>query len=312
MWRAAERGENAYMALFVPWYLHEPYRAPPPPAWRPPAKFADYGALHRLAPEQLYWAFLKNGEIAAADGLGADEPCWRFLQEYPADATEAFRVSNADSFISAQLVMQARRFAAPPQDHAATVLGCDFARGSRDWNWFVDRQGRRAGGRLNERFHSGDIEDIAGRLARAIDRVRPAMCFLDTGGGGAAVHDILKARGYGPRMSLVNFGAAPLDSRRWANKRAEMWGEMRAWLADPGGAQIPDDDALESELCAPGYRYNANQQVLLEDKESIRARIGSSTDGGDALALTFAQPVRPPAPRPSAAKTEGAYAVHGW
>ena len=31
---------------------------------------------------------------------------------------------------------------------------------------------------------------------------------------------------------------------------------------------------------------------MLEDKDDIRKRIGRSTDGGDAAALTFAAPVR--------------------
>jgi hypothetical protein len=312
MWRAAERGDSPYIALFVPWHRHDDYRAKVPTGWLPPPAFAEYGALYKLVPEQLYWAVGKNAEIAAADGLGGDEPCWRFRQEYPADAAEAFRAAQEDAFLAAQLVLRARKFAAPPQGHAAIVLGCDFARGARDWNWFIDRQGRQAGRLVNERFHSGDVEDIAGRLARLIDKVNIAMCFLDAGGGGAAVYDILRARGYGRCLSLVNFGAAPRDPRRYANKRAEMWGELRDWLADPGGAAIPDDDVLESELTAPGYKYNANQQVVLEDKDSIRARLGSSTDGGDALALTFAEPVRPKISQPRPAKAQSGYAIHGW
>jgi hypothetical protein len=230
----------------------------------------------------------------------------------PATAEEAFRADREESFIAAALIARGRRFAAPSQDHAAIVLGCDFARGQRDWNWFVDRQGRRVGGHLNERFHSDDYEDIAGRLARAIDRVKPLRCYLDHGGGGVAVHDMLRRRGYGRVLKLVNFGERPRDSRRWANRRAEMWGEMREWLADAGGAQIPDDDVLESELSAPRYRYNANQQIVLEDKESIRARLGLSTDGGDALALTFAEPLHAVPRVALPPRAESAYAVHGW
>ncbi len=312
MWRAAVAGENGYLALFVPWFEHDEYRAAPPAGWAPPDPFAAYGETHRLAPDQLRWAWAKNAELAGAAGLATDEPCWRFRQEYPADAGEAFRASRTDGFIPPHLVLRARDFTAPPQDHAALVLGCDFARGARDWNWFIDRQGRAAGAKVNERFHSDDTEDIAGRLARIVDRTGPVMCFLDAGGGGAAVYDILRARGYGRRLALVNFGAAPRDPRRWANKRAEMWGELRDWLADPGGASLPDDDVLDAELTAPGYKYNANQQVVLEDKETIRARLGSSTDGGDALALTFAAPVSAAAPPGTAPRAESGYAVHRW
>ncbi len=312
MWRAAEAGESGYFALFIPWFDHVEYRAAAPEGWAAPAPFAEYAAPHRLAPDQTYWAWSKNAEIAAAAGLDTDEPCWRFRQEYPADAGEAFRASGADGFIPPHLVLRARDFTAPPQDHAPVVIGCDFARGQRDWNWFIDRQGRAAGTKVSERFHSDDLEDIAGRLARLIDRVGAAMCFLDAGGGGAAVFDMLRARGYARRLALVNFGGAPRDPRRWANKRAEMWGELRDWLADPGGASVPDDDVLDAELTAPGYKYNANQQVVLEDKDSIRARLGSSTDGGDALALTFAAPVGLATAHRAAQRSDNRYAVHGW
>lgn len=312
MWQAAERRENGYGAVFIPWFHHEDYRTAPPDDWLPPPSFAEYGALHGLAPDRLFWAFRKNAELAGADGLSTEEPCWRFRQEYPADAGEAFRAGREDAFIRPELVLRARHFTAPSQAHAPLVLGCDFARGMRDWNWFIDRRGRACGRAVNERFHSGDIEDIAGKLARIIDRVKPAMCFLDTGGGGAAVYDVLKARGYGGRMCLVNFGAGARDQRRYANRRAEMWGEMRDWLADAGGADLPDDNVLDAELTAPGYRTNANQQIVLEDKESIRARIGGSTDGADALALTFAEPVRSKPDAARAARTDSGYTVHSW
>ncbi len=71
-----------------------------------------------------------------------------------------------------------------------------------------------------------------------------------------------------------------------------MWGDGRDWLADAGGAELPDDDVLHAEICAPGFKENANQQILLELKDKIRDRLGHSTDGGDAWALTFAAPVR--------------------
>jgi hypothetical protein len=312
MWRAAERRENGYGAVFIPWFEHEDYRASPPDGWSPPSAFAEYGALHGLAPDRLFWAFRKNAELAGADGLSTEEPCGRFRQEYPADAGEAFRAGQEDSFIRPELVLRARRHVAPPQTHAALVLGCDFARGNRDWNWFIDRQGRAAGRIVNERFHSDNVEDIAAKLGRIIEQARPALCFLDTGGGGSAVYDILKNRGHGPRLCLINFGAAPHDARRYANRRAEMWGDMRNWLAQEGGAELPDDDVLDTELTAPGFKYNSNQQIVLEDKESIRARINGSTDGADALALTFAEPVRPKTDAHKPAYADGHYSVLGW
>ncbi len=43
-------------------------------------------------------------------------------------------------------------------------------------------------------------------------------------------------------VTAVNFGSKASRDDRYANKRAEIWGRMREWLADPGGADIPDLD----------------------------------------------------------------------
>ena len=90
--------------------------------------------------------------------------------------------------------------------------------------------------------------------------------------------------------------------RLYANKRAEMWGELRDWLDDKAGVDIPDDDTLHTDLCAPIWgkgatRFNSNQQIVLEPKDRIKERLGCSPDGGDAAALTFAQPVHNPPQR---------------
>jgi hypothetical protein len=73
-----------------------------------------------------------------------------------------------------------------------------------------------------------------------------------------------------------------------------MWMRLRDWLADEGGADIPDDDALHADLVAPGFHYDMRQYFLLESKEDIRKRGLRSPDGGDALALTLASPVASP------------------
>jgi hypothetical protein len=55
-----------------------------------------------------------------------------------------------------------------------------------------------------------------------------------------------------------------------------------------------DDGAgirLASDLAAPGYHLNRRDKIVLESKESMAKRNVASPDDGDALALTFAQPV---------------------
>jgi len=60
---------------------------------------------------------------------------------------------------------------------------------------------------------------------------------------------------------------------------------------------IPDLDSLQADACGPGYGYDMNQRLLLESKERMRARGIRSPDEWDAVALTFAEPVKSPRPR---------------
>ncbi len=134
--------------------------------------------------------------------------------------------------------------------------------------------------------------EVTGLVAREIDRLDPAMTFIDVTGLGAGVYDRLRERGYRRIVTAVNFGSKARDDDRYANKRAEIWGRLCDWLADPGGADIPDSDELQSHLCAPGYGFDSNSRLLLEKKVDIRKRVGFSPDLGDALALTFAETIR--------------------
>jgi len=148
-------------------------------------------------------------------------------------------------------------------------------------------------------------------VAREIDRLAPEMTFIDMGSFGAAVYDRLAEQGYRRRLRGVNFGGAAREPRHYANRRAEIWGALRDWLADPGGAELPDDALLHGHLCAPGYKINSNQQILLEAKERSVARLGLSPDAGDALGGTCAERVRRDT-RPRAERSETGYAVHEW
>jgi hypothetical protein len=59
-----------------------------------------------------------------------------------------------------------------------------------------------------------------------------------------------------------------------------------------GGADVPDLNSLHADACGPGYSYDLNQRLLLESKKHMRARGIRSPDEWDAVALTFAEPVK--------------------
>jgi len=308
-WKAAERGEGGYVPIFIPWSLHDEYRAEGdrdlPPDWR------EYATLHGLTDAQAQWAYAKNAELAIAIGAPLDAPCWKFRQEYPATAEEAFQTGGHDSFIRSELVVKARKAMISDQSNAPLIFGLDTARGGGDKTRLIDRLGRCAGYRVNLTWDSDDEMELAGLVGRQLDIHRPVMLFIDVTGPGKGVYDRLRERGY-DRVTGINFGARATESERYANKRAEMWGRMRDWFADPGGADIPEhDDALHSHLCAPGYRFDSTSRLLLEKKEDIKARVGFSPDAADALALTFAETVRSAAQRFREPVIETEYSILG-
>ncbi|MDJ0896706.1 MAG: hypothetical protein QNJ92_16290, partial [Alphaproteobacteria bacterium] len=208
----ALHGDSEYRLVFLPWTDFADYRAAPPDGWRPPAAFAEYGAAHGLSADQLYWAYVKNAELAAADARAPDEPCPRFRQEYPATVEEAFQASGADSFVPADLVVRARKARLPRQDHAPLVLGVDVARGGGDKTRLISRQGRLAGRHLNRTLDLDDLMEVAAEVARAIDRLQPAMVFVDVTGLGSGVYDRLRERGYGRVVTPVNFAQRARDA----------------------------------------------------------------------------------------------------
>jgi len=255
-----------------------------PDGWRPPEAIVEYADLHRLSNEQSFWCRQKNAELAKACGGQADEICWMFRQEYPATAQEAFQAGGHESFIRSDLVTAARQAIVPDQSTAPLVFGVDTARGGPDKTRIIDRQGRCAGYNVNVKLDTDDDMEIAGKLARLIDRHELDAVFIDvTGGTGKGAYDRLRERGYGRVVHGVNFGSSAAKDTEYANKRAEIWGELRDWLRDPGGADLPDDDELHAHLCAPGYGFDSLSRIQLEKKEAIRKRLGFSPDGGDAL-----------------------------
>jgi len=82
-----------------------------------------------------------------------------------------------------------------------------------------------------------------------------------------------------------------------ANRRAEMWSNMKAALQ--GRFSIPDSDTLHADLTSVGYKYTSDGRLLLEAKEDMKKRGMPSPDEGDAVALCFSEPNGSPIPRTS-------------
>ena len=103
----------------------------------------------------------------------------------------------------------------------------------------------------------------------------------------------MRQLGYSPVE--VPFGGRATKPEQYINRRSEMWFEMRDWIK---AGQIPNEAALKQELATPIYWYDVSGRKVLESKDEIKKRLygGNSPDLADALALTFASPVRKQTP----------------
>lgn len=289
-WKAAERGDSDYEAIFIPWFWHEEYSTDVPAGWTPPEAWRAYAEAYALTEGQLHWAWRKNRELAHTAGGSSDEPCWQFKQEYPGNADEAFQTSGANAFIAPDVVLKARK--TKTSGYGPIILGVDPARGGGDKTGIIDRQGRALGSNICQRIDSSDLMATAGEIQRIAREISPAKIVIDTTGLGAGLYDRLKEL-MGDVIEGVNFGSRAHNPRAYANRRAEMWDRMREWFDDPAGVQVPDIDDFQGDVCAPvrgngATRFTSSGQLLLEAKEHIKERLTFSPDLGDAAALTFA------------------------
>jgi hypothetical protein len=202
----------------------------------------------------------------------------------------AFDAPNSVQFIPNELVDTALdRYI--PRSTAARVMGVDVARFGNDRSVILVRTDILEYVRI---FRGIDTQQLAAMVAEEAATYRPRAIFVDGNGVGGGVVDRLRA--LGNTVFDVQAGGKANASDRYANKRAEMWGNMREWLKERGS--IPPDtvgiDELADDLVSPQYKYDRDNRIILESKDDMKARGIPSPDLGDALGLTFAEPVSAP------------------
>ena len=172
---------------------------------------------------------------------------------------------------------------------APLIIGLDVARFGDDKTVFCLRKGRWC---MEFKLFDGlDNVAVANQATHYICTLKPAKMFIDAGGLGAGVVDILNDRGFKKIVRGIMFGSKAINDDRYHNRRAEMWDELRQWLNSEPAVKIPNEERLCAELCAVGKKYDSRGRLQLEEKDEIKKRLGHSPDLADSLALTFAEPV---------------------
>lgn len=208
-----------------------------------------------------------------------------------------FPRSGNMQFISGESVELARKREPVAKLHDPLVMGVDVARFGDDQSVICLRRGRDARSVPWVTLRGADTMQVAARVMELAGQWRPDAIFVDGGGVGGGVIDRLRMFKY--NVIEVQFGGGADRAQmaestvRYANKRAEMWGNMREWLQ---GGMIPDDPELAAQLTGVEYGYvlrDGVDAVLLEKKSDMKKRGLESPDLADALAISFAYPVMP-------------------
>jgi hypothetical protein len=284
----AMKGIGRYQSVFVPWIVQQEYQEAGDfvPHAEPEEEGAlselEYQELYKLSDAQMLW---RRSKIHELGDVG------KFRQEYPIDVTEAFAAANTDAYIKPALVLRARKRKMEDPD-APLIVGVDPAGAGGDRFAVAWRRGDKI---LKVEYrHKLEHDEAVAWLAQIIDEDHPSRMCVDRGSMGQNIVSSLRNlnKKYADIVKGIDFGgtsrakqANPKRAGPW-NRRAEMYGDLREWLAE--GGSIPDDDDLASDMSAAKQKWRANNDWLLESKTEMKARGLRSSDLSDACALTFA------------------------
>ncbi len=168
---------------------------------------------------------------------------------------------------------------------APRILTCDPAWEGDDEIVFGLRQGLsfRILGTMPK--NDNDV-DVAHKLAAFEDQHQADAVFIDAGYGTGIVS---AGKTWKRNWRLVWFAGESPDPG-CLNLRAHMWKQMRDWLKQ-GGA-IPEDQVLFDDLIGPETVSRLDGKIQIEAKKDMKARGIPSPNRADALALSFAYPVK--------------------
>lgn len=228
----------------------------------------EYGAHLQSMPEPLRSKLLKGDFLS-----GGEDHQWQVI---PSAWVEA---------------AQARWKPDKPDGVPMTNLGVDVAQGGADktvlaplYSTWFDKLS----------VHKGvDTKDGPAVAGLIVTTMRDG-CQINidmTGGWGISARDQLAANNI--RTNGIVFSAGS-DERTangklgFYNLRAELWWRFREALDPFGGHNIalPPGATLKAQLTSPHWKPKGDK-IVIESKDEIRKRLGSSTDEGDAVVMAW-------------------------
>ena len=170
-----------------------------------------------------------------------------------------------------------------------TSVGCDIARSGEDKTVLAMRY-ENVVSELR-RYSKQDTMETTGLIKGILD-AHGGRAIVDVIGIGAGVVDRLREQ----RCEVDAFNASEHTDNKdlsgemgFTNCRSAAWWRLREML-DPSqenNIALPPDDLLTGDLVSPHWRVVSGGKIQVESKDDIKARIGRSTDDGDAVVQAF-------------------------
>lgn len=127
---------------------------------------------------------------------------------------------------------------------------------------------------------------------RAVVEAGGGLVIVDAIGVGAMMPAHIRRQGgraiayKGSEATKVRDGSGQFG---FVNVRSAAWWHLRELLNPATGQPValPDDPKLAAELSAPRYDVRAGARIAIEDKPSVKKRLGRSPDKADAVVMAF-------------------------
>lgn len=196
-----------------------------------------------------------------------------------------FQQEGDDLFISLKSVIAAQRRKTTVNISVPTIAGLDVARYGNDRSCLVIRKGSEIK-KIYLWSKLGTIELHKKVVTKVIEEGIDVL-ITDGGGVGGGISDLLYETYKNGNITTIEYNSSnkPKNSKKYLNKRAEVWDSMKEWLAKTG--KIPLNTELEGQLSTIKYFINAKEQIQLESKDDMKKRGVKSPDIADALSMTF-------------------------
>lgn len=179
------------------------------------------------------------------------------------------------------------------------VIGCDIAEFGTDYNSIC----RRFGGFVMPFIQWAGVDPVTSgdKIADIFlaDMASYGAVYVDATGVGAGTPPQVWRRLRQAAVKRAFVSGIKVAEKPSKKPPSEMVGEfymlkdqlawdVREWLRTDPGAMLPPDEQLLEELSAISYEVTNKGEIKIDNKETLRGKLGRSPDNFDALALTFA------------------------